>query len=91
MSLNIHFVVQRPGGDDLEAVVHNLEGVKTGSDTIGRYASSGLANAAGVGINSSGDTVHIVNVVLGHARCTDGGPETRLAIFYAGTMVADFT
>ena len=90
MSLNIHFVIQGPGGDDLEAAIHNLKGVKTGPDTIGRYAGRGLANTARISINGSRNTVHVINVVLGHARCTDGGSETRLAIFYAGTMVADF-
>src|SRR5712691_1775901 len=91
LSINIHFVVQRPSGREFKAAIFDLNGEKTSSDTIGRYAGSSLANTAGIGINSSKDTVHVINVALGHARRPDGGAETRLCIFYASAMVADFT
>ena len=91
LSINVHFVVQRASGYDFKAAIFNLDGEKTSSDTFGRYAGSSFANAPGIGINSSKDTVHVINVVLGHARRTDGGAETRICIFYASTMVADFT
>ena len=90
LSINVHFVVQRPSGNDFKAAIFNLDREKTSSDPLGRYAGSSFTNTAGIGINSSKDTVHVINVVLGHARRTDGGAETRFCIFYASTMVADF-
>ena len=91
LSINVHFVVQRPSGNDLKAAIFNLDREKTSSHPLGRYAGSSFANTAGIGINSPKDTVHVINVVLGHARRTDGDTETRICIFYASTVVADFT
>jgi hypothetical protein len=55
-SINVHFVVQRPSGDDFKATIFYLDGEKTSSDTFGRYADSSFANTAGISINCSKDT-----------------------------------
>jgi hypothetical protein len=57
LSINVHFVVQRPSGHHFKAAIFNLDGEKTRSDIVGRYAGSSFANTAGIGINSFKDTV----------------------------------
>src|SRR5438552_16324475 len=59
LSINVHFVVQRPGAHHFKATIFNLDRVKTSSDTLGRHARPCLANTAGIGINSSKDTVRV--------------------------------
>ena len=90
LSINAHFVVQGPSGDDFKAAIFNLDGVETSSDTVRGYACCGLADTAGIRINSSKDAVHVINVVLSHASRADSCTETRICVLDASAMIVDF-
>src|SRR4051812_10239231 len=89
LGLDAHFIIQRPGGDHLEPSVLDADGVQ--SCASARYAGRHLSDAAGTRIDGAEDAVGVVDIILGHERGTDRGPEAGVRVPHANSMVADLT
>ena len=81
LSLNVHFVVQRPSGHDFKAAIFDLDGERPAPTPLGGMQSGSLASTAGIDIDDSKNTVPSCNqcCFLAHARRPDGGTSRPFA------------